>query len=82
MFTPIVAQLGAQFKHELASFLTYLQRHIELDGDTHGILAQQLTDHLCEGDPQKCLHAQAAVKEALLSRLRLWDCAYEQIQHG
>lgn len=53
--------------------LHYLRRHIEVDGDSHGPLAKQLLERLCEGSPQAEQRAIEAAIAALQSRMRLWD---------
>jgi len=72
MFLAIVKDLNRQFPNQLAPFKYYLERHIEVDGEHHSILAYQMTDSLCTTE----LHwkeATEAVKEALQVRINLWD---------
>lgn len=54
-------------------FLHYLRRHIEVDGDHHGPLADRLLQQLCQADPQRELEALQTACESLQHRLRLWD---------
>lgn len=51
----------------------YLQRHIELDGDSHGPLSRQLLDNLCGNDLRKQLEAAQAASRCIEARLKLWD---------
>ncbi|MDX1968006.1 MAG: DUF3050 domain-containing protein [Planctomycetaceae bacterium] len=58
---------------EVERFRHYLQRHIEVDGDHHGPLAQRLLNRLCAGDPIKIIQAESTACEALRRRIGLWD---------
>ena len=60
--------------------LYYLNRHIELDGDTHGPLAEQLLVHLCAGDPQKTAEAQRVAEQCLEKRIVLWNGVLEEVR--
>jgi len=60
-------------------FLYYLHRHVEVDGDHHGPLAERMLLRLCEGSPAKM---DAAVRIAIASlerRSELWDGVLEEI---
>ncbi|WP_227874275.1 DUF3050 domain-containing protein [Tumebacillus algifaecis] len=72
MFTHLVRELEASGK-SAERLLYYLKRHIELDGDEHGPLAERLLSYLCAGDPQKEQEALATAKQCLQSRVQLWD---------
>ena len=57
----------------------YLERHIMLDGDQHGPLAQQILDHLCGGDAVRERQAASAATRAIQARIALWDGVVEEI---
>jgi len=76
VFNCIVRQMALTLPDRLKTFQYYLQRHIELDGDSHGPLAEQLVARLCGSDPQRWLDAEEAALQALKARLRLWDAIY------
>jgi hypothetical protein len=76
VFSCIVRQMALTLPERLKTFQYYLQRHIELDGDSHGPLAEQLVARLCGNDPQRWLQAEEAALQALKARLRLWDTIY------
>ncbi|MFC0190281.1 DUF3050 domain-containing protein [Fictibacillus aquaticus] len=58
----------------------YLHRHIELDGDEHGPLAERLLLSLCGGDAVKLQEAERTAKEALEYRIKLWDGVLQEIE--
>ena len=62
-------------------FRTYLQRHIELDGESHGPMGQRLLMEICGKDSVKWREATQAALEALKMRRLLWDGVMEEIQH-
>lgn len=57
----------------------YLQRHIDLDGDSHGPLAQKLLERLCQGDPVRIAEADQVACEALRKRIALWDGIWQAL---
>jgi hypothetical protein len=70
--------LGAQLDPEeaaLAPLAAYFARHIELDGEDHGPMAQHMLAVLCRGEPDLVAEAQAAAQRALCARRALWDAA-------
>ncbi len=73
LFTEIVRDLNAKFGGELSAFVYYLERHIEIDGDEHGPMAEKMIRELCGNDQQKWEEGKQAAKKALAARLKLWD---------
>jgi hypothetical protein len=78
VFSRIVERLATESPHRLQMFQYYLARHIELDGSSHKVLAEQLVARLCGVDPLKWEQAQEAAVQALRARLQLWDAIYAQ----
>jgi len=81
MFIEIVGNLKAQFPEQLGLFAYYLERHIEVDGDLHGHLAERMVDILCGTDLEKWESAAALSEQALRARINLWTSviqAFEQ----
>jgi pyrroloquinoline quinone (PQQ) biosynthesis protein C len=69
------ARLVKSLPHEHVSvdrLVHYLNRHIELDGDSHGPLARRLVQHLVGGDPVREQRARRAARVAIQSRMDLW----------
>ena len=60
-------------------FRLYLERHIEVDGDSHGPMAAQLLMHLCGSDPARWIEAESAATAALRARHSLWTGVAEII---
>ncbi len=73
MFLTFVNSLKNSTGTSLSKFKYYLERHIEVDGDHHSHLGFEMTSELCGSDPEKWNEATLAVKDALQSRLQLWD---------
>ena len=78
MFIAIVKDLNSKFPNQLGTLKYYLERHIEVDGEHHSILAYQMTESLCKTE-QHWKEATAAVKEALQVRIDLWDAILLQL---
>lgn len=72
MFMEIVGSLKEKFPDKLAKFTYYLERHIEVDGDVHGHLAEKMVEQLCGQDRMKWAVANKASVEALSQRINLW----------
>lgn len=73
MFIEMVKKLNQQMPGKVTTFLYYLERHIEVDGDHHSHLAYDMTAELCGNDDSKWAEATEAVKGALTARIALWD---------
>jgi Protein of unknown function (DUF3050) len=82
MFISLVKEINKQFPGKVDTFLYYLERHIEVDGDHHSHLAYQMTAELCGNDETKWAEAEVAVTEALQERINLWDSIYATVSRG
>lgn len=80
MFLSMVNDLNRKFPHRFDTFVYYLERHIQLDGDHHSHLALQMTSELCADDPTLWQEAKQASEAALLERLALWEAVCSQLE--
>ena len=62
------------------SFVYYVQRHIEIDGDEHSLLAEKCLKILCGDDEVKWEQALNAGLSSLEKRQKLWNSVYAQIE--
>lgn len=58
----------------------YFGRHVELDGNEHGPVAERLLLNLCGGCPIKQAEAEAAAGRALHARHKLWQGIGEAVR--
>ena len=73
MFRALVRDLSAASDGSLDTFIWYLERHIEVDGEDHGPLSLKMVADLCGDDTAKWAEAAEAAEAALTARLVLWD---------
>ncbi len=79
VFQEIVSTINSDSEGRLDRFEFYLQRHIELDSEQHGGMAQQLVEELSGGDADKWTSAETAAVRSLEARLQLWDAIADRI---
>ena len=73
LFRGLVARVADAEPGRFDSFLRYLDRHIEMDGDEHGPMALNLLKSVCGASPADWAAARSAAQRALQARLDLWD---------
>ena len=73
MFTKILQDLLITHPDKVQIFKYYIERHIEVDGGHHGILAIEMVQELCGTDNTKWEEALAASLRSLKMRSLLWD---------
>ena len=57
----------------------YLERHIELDGDSHGPLAEQMVQALAGSDPMAHDRVQRIRSRVIGDRECFWDAMHAQL---
>lgn len=82
MFTAIVAALGERRAAHCPQLVYYLERHIELDGDEHGPMAERLLDYLIGGSELRRDWAITAGLKSLEMRKQLWDATASAIRRA
>src|ERR1700730_9690943 len=60
-------------KARLRNFIYYIERHNELDGDSHGPMGRELLDKLVADSPQKNERALRAAGNSIQARIELWN---------
>ena len=79
MFRALVHDLNHSTPGSFATFLWYLERHIEVDGDDHGPLSLRMMEDICGSDATLWEEAAQAAEQALVARLVLWDSILAEI---
>ena len=72
MFISMIESLNKEHRN-LGTFLYYLQRHVELDGDHHGQLSLQMTQSLINGEEQKQKDVELIIEAGYRQRIQLWN---------
>jgi hypothetical protein len=81
MFTQVIA-VKERGEGKLDTFVDYLARHIEVDGEQHTPMAMQMLADLCGDDERKWQECASTVNQALAARYRLWDGILAAIKAG
>lgn len=72
LFEPIKAHLTHSNDQHIQAFISYLERHIQLDGEQHSKLAYSMIETLAKSDKDWQI-VESAAKIALKARIQLWD---------
>jgi hypothetical protein len=78
MFTKVV-EVREQ-GHKLDTFVDYLERHIEVDGEEHTPMAMQMLADLCGDNDAQWEECAQIVNKAFTARSKLWDGILSAIQ--
>jgi hypothetical protein len=62
------------------NLIYYLKRHIELDGDEHGLAAEEILKRLMYEDSQTPEQIMLAARQAIQARISLWDGVVSEFQ--
>ncbi len=82
MFRSLVRDLNQQKAGALDTFIWYLERHIEVDGEDHGPLSLRMVSDICGKDSERWAEAAQAAEDALNARLKLWDAILLEVQRA
>jgi hypothetical protein len=79
MFQSIIDKIGIS-ENDAPSFHYYIKRHIEIDGDEHGPMAEKLLNLVCSDDPVKYIEAEQSAISALERRVEFWDQVQSELK--
>lgn len=84
MFRRLLKTLyNAQHDHDsLRYFIYYINRHIELDGDSHGPKGRELLERLVTNSPDKAERVMCAACNSIEARIGLWDGTLSSLRHN
>jgi hypothetical protein len=71
---------GKHNQDRLRHFIYYIDRHIELDGDSHGPMGRELLDDLLADSPHKGERALHAACSSIKARIELWNGTFTKLQ--
>jgi hypothetical protein len=66
----------------LRYFIYYIDRHIELDGDSHGPMGRELLEHLVANAPDKNQRALRAACSSIKARIDLWNGTLSKLRNS
>jgi len=73
LFRGFIRELNSELAGQLSTFIWYLERHIEVDGEDHGPLSLRMVAGLCGDSAELWAEAAQAAEDAIRARLALWD---------
>ncbi len=80
LFRGFIRELNGELAGSLSTFIWYLERHIEVDGEDHGPLSLRMVSDLCGDSAQLWEEAALAAEKAIQARLALWDGILAEIK--
>jgi hypothetical protein len=66
--------------NSLRHFIYYIDRHIELDGDSHGPMGRELLEDFVAGSPQRRDRAVRAACNSIKTRIELWNGTFSKLR--
>jgi hypothetical protein len=60
----------------------YLKRHIEVDGESHGPMAQQIIERAMGDDPIRYHLVMHSAIESMKARIALWDGVRQSLREA
>jgi hypothetical protein len=84
MFRRLLETLyGAKNENDrLRHFVYYIDRHIELDGDSHGPKGRELLENLVANSPDKDERALRAACNSIKARIGLWNGTLNKLRNS
>jgi hypothetical protein len=67
---------------EVRNFIYYIDRHIELDGDSHGPKGRELLDDLIANSPHNGERALKAACSSIKARIGLWNGTLSELRNN
>ena len=80
LFEPIIFQLAKTNNPKYDQFISYLKRHVELDGEQHSHLAFDMLSEIVETE-QDWQDVEKSAKQSLESRIAFWDGIHSIIKN-
>jgi hypothetical protein len=69
-------------EHDLRHFIYYVDRHIELDGDSHGPKGKELLEDLLRNSRHKAERVMLAACSSIEARIALWSGTLSKLRDG
>jgi hypothetical protein len=82
VFQRIVDELNVETSGGLEDFKYYLERHIGLDGEEHGPMANRLLLSLCGSDESRWQVVEQSAVDSLQARRQFWDAIDDTIRRN
>jgi len=74
---------GAKHNNDrVRNFIYYIDRHIELDGDSHGPMGRELLEDLLANSPNRVEQARRAAYSSIEARIRLWNGTLSKLRNS
>jgi Protein of unknown function (DUF3050) len=73
---------GRNNDDRLRNFIYYIDRHIELDGDSHGPMGRELLEGLLADSPHRVERARRAACSSIEARIALWNGTLSKLRDG
>ena len=84
MFQKLLDTLYGAKHHDdrLRHFIYYIDRHIELDGDSHGPMGRELLEDLVADSPHRGERALQAACSSIKARIELWNGTLSKLRYS
>ena len=68
--------------YDIRHFIYYIDRHIELDGDSHGPKGKELLEDLLKKSPDKAKRAMYTACSSIKARIAFWNGTLSKLRDG